>query len=626
MAGEKRNQDHEDIQREETIVLVDIEGTTTSISFVKDTLFPYVRENLKEYITKKWDDVEFKDDVEKLKEQATQDQSDKVEGLVPITGETSKELQESLMNNILWQMDNDRKTGALKQLQGHMWRDAYNSGAVKGHVYDDVPQALEEWIKNGRKVYVYSSGSVEAQKLLFSHSVHGDLLKYFSGYFDTDVGAKHEAASYKKILSKIESEGSKVLFLTDIAKEAKAATEVGMTATIVIREGNAPLTPEEDVYPTIKSFLELSFGSSAKRQKVDETETNKEELKKAEELPKTTVESTNTDMDVEMKDAREQKVEKEVDVKKIPEEEKPVKDISTVESSIEPMECETKIDSENSKDVEEESEDKITKQDDESVSQASTSDIDKPENETKSDIVAIVDDKIDQSKSEPIKKVTENKTEMDKTVEAPSADKMETEVNKVEVVDEKTTEPTKPPEEAPKVENKVEENKEQIVSKAEEKEVSEKPVVEEVKQNGDSKVEITESTTANGSTEVNGDIKEEPNVPPDTKDIEKTVEVPKSEVATDSESAKSEATKEEEEKVKEDIVEKKLNGSTPITEKDETTSHRNGVNDENNKQNGDDDSTTDKESIKVKKVVDSIAEGSGEPDVVSPVAVVAATS
>ncbi|XP_043272507.1 enolase-phosphatase E1 [Venturia canescens] len=273
MSGEKRSQDSEDSLLSQTVVIVDIEGTTTNINFVKETLFPHVRENLKQYIEKNWDLEEFKADLEKLKEQAKKDETDKVEGLVSITGATPEEEKESLIKNVLWQMDGDRKTGALKQLQGHIWREAYKSGAIKGQVCEDVVKALEEWTKCGRKIYVYSSGSVEAQKLLFGHSEHGDMLKYFTDYFDTEVGAKQEASSYKNILAKIGVKPSDVLFLTDVAKEAQAAKEAGITAKIVVRPGNAPLTDEEKVnFTTIESFLDLSFQTSAKRQKVETPE------------------------------------------------------------------------------------------------------------------------------------------------------------------------------------------------------------------------------------------------------------------------------------------------------------------------------------------------------------------
>ncbi|XP_033205559.2 uncharacterized protein LOC117166053 [Bombus vancouverensis nearcticus] len=304
MAGEKRTQDQEETLLSETVILIDIEGTTTSISFVKDTLFPYVRENLKKYIETKWEDEEFKQDFEKLKEQAKKDEEDKIDGFVPITGTNAEEERKSLAKNILWQMDGDRKTGALKQLQGHMWHEAYNSGTIKAHVYEDVPKALESWTSDGKKVYIYSSGSVEAQKLLFGHSIHGDLLKYFSGYFDTEVGAKQESSSYKNILNKIGAEPSSVIFLTDVVKEAAAAKEAGLSTVIVLREGNAPLTDEERVaFTTIKSFLDLTFQTSTKRQKLETTEVQESKSKSTSDVS----EPMDTSEDVEMTDKVETK-------------------------------------------------------------------------------------------------------------------------------------------------------------------------------------------------------------------------------------------------------------------------------------------------------------------------------
>ncbi|XP_008555332.1 enolase-phosphatase E1 [Microplitis demolitor] len=653
MAGEKRNQEHEEeTQRKETIVIVDIEGTTTSISFVKDTLFPYVRENLKDYVEKKWDDAEFKEDVAKLKEQAEKDTADKVEGLVSITGDKPEETKESLIKNILWQMDNDRKSGALKQLQGHMWRDAYKSGAVKGHVYEDVPKALEDWTKNGRKVYVYSSGSVEAQKLLFGNSEHGDLLKYFSGYFDTEVGPKQEASSYKSILAKIEcDDASKVLFLTDVAKEAKAAVEAGITSVIVAREGNAALTAEEKTtYSTVKTFLDLAFQTSAKRQKLD-SETDKEP-KKTEETAVKASEPADAVEDVEMKDVSEKEVEKKPEVKSVAADEeksKPVEEtpVKSAEAPKEAMETETTtvatVEAEKSKpETEKVADDKTTKKTEEPAAvEPSTSDADKPEkdekkSDEKSDIpVEDKDKKTEQSKSEPTTNLTENKTEQpEKVADAPNAEtKMETEVDKkteTAVVEEKATKETTKTEETPKAdEKKPEEVKEPAASKTETKEAEDKPIVEEVKQNGDSKPEKIESITTNGTAteaKTNGDSKET-TAAPETKEPEKAVAENAKPEATEPEPVKSESVKEEE-KTKDEVVEKKLNGSTPTTEKDDTTetTHRNGVNEET-KQNGADESPVDKESIKVKKVVESIAaDGAGEPDVVPPVAVVAATS
>ncbi|KAK2575593.1 hypothetical protein KPH14_011302 [Odynerus spinipes] len=307
MAGEKRSQEKEETLLSQTTILVDIEGTTTSISFVKETLFPYVRENLKKYINTKWEDEEFKRDFNKLKEQAKKDEEDKVDGVVSITGANVEEEKESLLKNVLWQMDNDRKTGALKQLQGHMWREAYKAGVVKGHVYEDVPKALESWTNDGKKVYVYSSGSVEAQKLLFGNTEKGDLIKYFSGFFDTEVGAKQECDSYKNILSKIGEKPNNVVFLTDVVQEAAAAKEAGLSSVIVIREGNAALKDEDVVaYMTIKSFLDLTFQTSTKRQKLNPTESEE----KKESVTPNSDEPMDTSEDVEMPDISGKNTEK----------------------------------------------------------------------------------------------------------------------------------------------------------------------------------------------------------------------------------------------------------------------------------------------------------------------------
>ncbi|KAG5347956.1 ENOPH phosphatase, partial [Acromyrmex charruanus] len=329
MAGEKRSQDQDEISLAKT-VLVDIEGTTTSISFVKETLFPYVRQNLKDYIETKWEDEEFKQDYEKLKEQAKKDEEEKVEGFIAITGDKPEEEKDSLLKNVLWQMDNDRKTAALKQLQGHMWREAYKTGTVKGHIYEDVPKAIESWTNNGQKIYVYSSGSVEAQKLLFEYSIHGDLLKYFNGFFDTEVGAKQESDSYKNILSKISENPSDVVFLTDVVKEAAAAKEAGLSTIIVVREGNAPLTDEENItYTTIKSFLDLTFQSSTKRQKIETTDD------KVDEGTADVSEPMDTSEDVEMSNVSDKKVEKN-DAKEVTEsiEKECAKDQSSESTSI----------------------------------------------------------------------------------------------------------------------------------------------------------------------------------------------------------------------------------------------------------------------------------------------------
>ncbi|TRY83242.1 hypothetical protein DNTS_032509 [Danionella cerebrum] len=168
-----------------------------------------------------------------------------------------------VVENVIWQMAVDRKSTALKQLQGHMWRAAYMTGKIRGQVYQDVIPAITRWRRHGLKVYIYSSGSVEAQKLLFGFSVHGDLLDLFDGHFDTNIGAKVESKSYENIAERIGCHPEEIIFLTDVTREAKAAEDAGLNVAVVVRPGNMELSEEEkNHYRIITSFsqLELSGG------------------------------------------------------------------------------------------------------------------------------------------------------------------------------------------------------------------------------------------------------------------------------------------------------------------------------------------------------------------------------
>ncbi|XP_045135820.1 enolase-phosphatase E1-like [Portunus trituberculatus] len=249
------------IVKDASVILLDIEGTTTSISFVKNELFPYVRREVGQYLQRTWDNEETKRDVAALSRQVEEDVAAGLAGsqALPSTGEREAVIA-ALVANVEGMMDADRKVGPLKALQGHMWRRAYQEGAVEGHVYDDVVPALEEWRALGKRIYIYSSGSVEAQKLLFGHSCHGDLLHFFSGHFDTSVGAKVDSQSYRAIVSQLQcGSGEEVLFITDLEKEAFAAAEAGMQVVVSVREGTTPLTQAcLDSFYTITSFVELS--------------------------------------------------------------------------------------------------------------------------------------------------------------------------------------------------------------------------------------------------------------------------------------------------------------------------------------------------------------------------------
>ncbi|XP_063281429.1 enolase-phosphatase E1 [Pelobates fuscus] len=246
-----------------TAFLLDIEGTTTPITFVKDVLFPYIKDNVKEYLHKHWEEEQCQEDVSQLQKQAEIDAH--LDGFVPIPSfsDGTADLQtvvQAVVDNVHWQMSLDRKTTALKQLQGHMWKSAYVSAQVKGEVYEDVVPAIRKWREAGMKVYIYSSGSIEAQKLLFGYSIEGDLLKLFDGHFDTTIGHKVESESYRNIAKCIKCSPENILFLTDIIKEAKAAEEAGAHVAVVTRPGNAALTDEEkSKYHIIASFSEIAL-------------------------------------------------------------------------------------------------------------------------------------------------------------------------------------------------------------------------------------------------------------------------------------------------------------------------------------------------------------------------------
>jgi enolase-phosphatase E1 len=202
-----------------TTILTDIEGTTSSISFVKDVLFPYARERLPAFVVTHADDP----DVQHWLHEAA-----KEAGLVS-TG------QQELIDLLLEWIDADRKSTALKALQGMIWKDGYASGEYRAHVYPEVAARLRAWHAAGKRLYVYSSGSVPAQKLFFAHSEAGDLGPLLSGYFDTETGPKREAESYRRIATSIGVPAGEILFLSDIVEELDAAAAAGLRTTQIAR-------------------------------------------------------------------------------------------------------------------------------------------------------------------------------------------------------------------------------------------------------------------------------------------------------------------------------------------------------------------------------------------------------
>ena len=219
------------------VIVTDIEGTTSSIAFVHDVLFPYAAAHMVAFV----------------RAQATQPEV--AEQLDAVAAESGCDRQDlgALIEQLQAWIREDRKITPLKALQGMLWAQGYAQGDYQGHVYADAADHLRIWHDRGLRLYVYSSGSVQAQKLIFGHTDAGDLTPLFSGYFDTQIGGKREQASYAHILTTLGMPGEQVLFLSDIEAELSAAEAAGMRTCWLVRDGVMPATER----PVARDFTEV---------------------------------------------------------------------------------------------------------------------------------------------------------------------------------------------------------------------------------------------------------------------------------------------------------------------------------------------------------------------------------
>ncbi|RCS49143.1 acireductone synthase [Bremerella cremea] len=236
-------------------ILLDIEGTTSSVSFVYDVMFPFVLRELDNYLECAWNAPELSPVLDQIAQDAGHQSF--LAWTADLTDESSR--RERVASEIRRLMADDVKATGLKQLQGMIWKDGFERGELVAQVYQDVPEALEAWTSAGLRVYIYSSGSIAAQKLFFGHSEAGNLLPYFSGHFDTTTGPKKETQSYLTIAAEIGEAGEKVLFISDVTAELDAAREAGMETRLSIRPGNKPVE-EGHGHEPIASFSQVSLG------------------------------------------------------------------------------------------------------------------------------------------------------------------------------------------------------------------------------------------------------------------------------------------------------------------------------------------------------------------------------
>ena len=220
-------------------IVTDIEGTTSSLSFVKDVLFPYSRARMADFVREHANEPTVTRWLDEARQMAG-------------AGLGNEEL---VARFVRW-IDEDKKITSLKALQGMIWEDGYRKNDFKGHIYDDAVRHLKKWNQAGIRLYVFSSGSVQAQKLLFAHTEYGDLTPLFSGYFDTTIGNKRETGSYRKIAEFIASAPADILFLSDIKEELDAARASGMRTLWLVRDG--PLDPKA-AHPQIRNFDQITL-------------------------------------------------------------------------------------------------------------------------------------------------------------------------------------------------------------------------------------------------------------------------------------------------------------------------------------------------------------------------------
>ncbi|OFV90150.1 MAG: 2,3-diketo-5-methylthio-1-phosphopentane phosphatase [Acidobacteria bacterium RIFCSPLOWO2_12_FULL_65_11] len=223
-------------------IVLDIEGTTTPVDFVYQVLFPFARAHVAKYLERREHSVACRDAVALLREEQAVDLSG---GDAP---------PEPIVDFVHWLMDRDRKSRGLKALQGLIWQDGYRSGELRGQVYPDVPPALARWQARGLATYIYSSGSVLAQQLIFGSTAAGDLTQYLRGYFDTGVGPKTSTDSYCRIAESIGVPQPEILFVSDVFAELDAARAADLRTALCVRaDGNVPAS----AHPVVRSFDDI---------------------------------------------------------------------------------------------------------------------------------------------------------------------------------------------------------------------------------------------------------------------------------------------------------------------------------------------------------------------------------
>lgn len=245
-----------DLATKTRAVLLDIEGTTTPISFVHDILFPFARDHVRDYLTRNSAAPEVQADIAALFREHAVDQA---KGEQPPQIDTESSSLDAIVVYVNWLIERDRKSPGLKSLQGKIWERGYRDGILKAPLFDDVVPNLKRLRAKGIRIAIFSSGSVLAQKLLFAHTETGDYTDLIEQYFDTGVGSKVSSSSYGEIARQLELSPKEVVFVSDVANELAAARDAGMSTLLCLRPGNQPQSTAEQ-FQAIQSFSEILSG------------------------------------------------------------------------------------------------------------------------------------------------------------------------------------------------------------------------------------------------------------------------------------------------------------------------------------------------------------------------------
>ena len=235
-------------------VVLDIEGTTTPISFVFDVLFPYARTHLRDFLETHGPSGLLAEVDRLLREEHAEDVR-RGDSPPPLPADVSSGNAVDLEPYVLWLMDRDRKSPGLKLLQGLIWQRGFADGSLRGEIFPDVAPALDRWRSREIDVAIYSSGSVLAQRLIFGHTASGDLTPRISQFFDATIGPKRSADSYRQIASELHRPPNELLFLSDVHAELQAARAAGFKAMLCVRPGNPE--PAREGEQAIETFDDI---------------------------------------------------------------------------------------------------------------------------------------------------------------------------------------------------------------------------------------------------------------------------------------------------------------------------------------------------------------------------------